>query len=92
MEYRHAPYHAFMRTDKAGKVDAAAALDAVTEKLAKRVAPKLARLRAAEGSVRELREDVASLNETVEELAGEVAEVKRVVKAARKRRSAAGMD
>ena len=34
-----------------------------------------------------MREDVADLNETVEELAGQVAEVKRAVKAARKRRA-----
>lgn len=78
-----------MSTNKVGEDNAAAALDAMRERLAEQVAPKLERLRAAEGSARELREDVASLNETVEELAEEVAEVKRAVKAARRKREAA---
>ncbi len=60
---------------------------AVPEKVSRKVAPKLARLRAAKGSARELREEVADLNETVGELAEEVAQVKRAVRAARKRRS-----
>ncbi len=77
-----------MSTNRGGE-DYASALDAVSERLAEQVAPKLERLRAAEGSARELREDVASLNETVEELAEEVAEVKRAVKAARRKREAA---
>lgn len=75
-----------MSTNKAGRSEAAAALEAVSEKLAEKVAPKLERLRAAQGSASELREEVAGLNETVEELAAEVAEVKRAVRAARERR------
>jgi predicted nucleic acid-binding Zn-ribbon protein len=76
-----------MSANKGGEQEARAALDAVAERLAEKVAPKLERLQAAKGSVGELREDVAGLNETVEELAEEVAEVKRAVKAARKKRA-----
>ena len=78
-----------MNTNKQGGAEARAALDAVSESLAEKVAPKLGRLQAAEGSARELREEVAGLNETVDELAEQVAEVKRAVRAARKRREAA---
>ena len=76
-----------MRTNKVGKGEARAALDAVKESVSKKLAPKLARLRAVKGDARELREGVADLNETVEELAEQVAEVKRAVKAARKGRA-----
>jgi hypothetical protein len=38
-------------------------LDAVSEKLAERVAPKLKRLRTVKGDVRELREDRAALEQ-----------------------------
>ena len=65
-------------------------LDAVSRKVAEKIAPQFRRLRAAKGSARELREEEAELNETVEELAEEVAEVKRKAKAARKSRAQAG--
>lgn len=86
VEYGHVRYHARMGTSKVGEGEAAA-LDAVAERLAKKVAPKLERLREAEGSARGLRAEVADLNETVEELAEQVAEVKQKVRAARKRRA-----
>ena len=75
-----------MSTNEVGKGEARAALDAVKEKVSEKIAPKLARLRAVKGSARELREEVGDLNETVEVLAGQVAEVKRAVRAARERR------
>lgn len=75
-----------MRTNKGGEREAAAALDAVSRKVAEEIAPKLERLRAARGSVRELRAEVAALDESVDELAEEVAEVKRAVRAVRERR------
>jgi predicted nucleic acid-binding Zn-ribbon protein len=78
-----------MSKNDLGKVSAAAALEDVSRKVADKVAPKLERLRAASGNAREVREDVADLNETVEELAEEVAQVKHAVKAARKRRAGA---
>lgn len=80
-----------MRTNKVGEGEAAAALEAVSKRVAEEIAPKLARLRAAKGSVRELREEVAGLDESVKGLAEEVAAVKETVKAARaRRRGAAG--
>ena len=81
-----------MSTNKAGEAEARAALEAVAEKVSRKVAPKLARLRAAEASARELRAEVADLNETVDELAAEVAEVKRAVRAARERSNEGGGD
>ena len=78
-----------MSTNKVGEGETAAALEAVSRKVAEEIAPKLERLRAAGGSVGELREEVASLDESVDELAGEVAGVRRAVRAARGRRRAA---
>lgn len=46
-----------MVTNKAGKREAKAAIDAVSRKVAERIAPKLERLRAAKGRARTLRED-----------------------------------
>ena len=69
----------------------AAALEAMSRKVVEEVTPKLERLRAAKGSAREMRADVAELNETVEGLAEEVAKVRLAVKAARKRRAAANV-
>lgn len=90
VEYGRARYHEYMRTNKVGEQEAAAALDAVSRKVAEEIMPKLERLRAAKGSVRELREEVANLDESVDELAEEVAEVKRAVKVARSRRAGRG--
>jgi hypothetical protein len=50
------------------------------------IAPRLARLRAAEVSAGELREEVADLKEAVDGLAAEVAEVRRAVRARREER------
>ena len=80
---------AYMRTNKVGGGGAAAALDAVSRKVAEGIAPKLERLRAAKGSVSELRREVADLDESVDDLAEEVAGVKEAVRAARARRAAA---
>lgn len=84
--YGHARYHARMGTNKAGE-HGAAAIDAISERLAEKVAPKLERLRDARIGARELREEVSDLNEAVEELAEDVAEVKQAVRAARKRQT-----
>ena len=77
-----------MRTNQLGEEEATAALDAVAEKMAEEIAPKIERLRAAKGSVRELRKEVANLNESVGELAAKVAEVKESLRAIRARRAA----
>jgi hypothetical protein len=55
-----------MKSNKGGEHGTRAALDAVRGKLAKKVAPKLERLRAVKGGIRELRQGVAGPNETVE--------------------------
>lgn len=65
-----------------GKAEARSALDAVREKMSKRIAPRLARPRAVKGSARETRAEAAVLSETVGELAEQAAEAKRAVKAA----------
>ena len=77
-----------MSTNEVGEDEAQAALDAVTQRLKEKIAPKLGRLREAKGRARELRAEVADLNKAVAELAEEVSEVKQAVKAVRRKRAA----